>query len=67
MLVTENGAREKECRAGAPFGITGIPNNEIYIQPAYCCGSDCMQWRWQIRDGEEPVWGYCGLAGKPEE
>jgi len=42
-----------------------------------CIGSACMAWRWKARFGTDPVnpencaqlepmYGYCGLAGRPE-
>lgn len=38
----------------------------------YCIGSRCMAWRWsntdpEFREVDEPLTGYCGLAGSPKE
>jgi hypothetical protein len=43
-------------------GGSGIPVD------AYCIGSDCMMWRWQQQQANEPFRpvGWCGLASRPE-
>ncbi len=72
MSVTEDEAMEQQCIGPRNCGrviYTGSldPNNF----PRLCVGSRCkMGWRWDPRavewtvDGEIPLRGYCGLAGK---
>ncbi len=72
MLLTEEEARTKECRAGGYFRFVAIEDGPW----PRCSASDCMAWRWV--DPTDPIapdepareryqYGYCGLGGKPEE
>jgi len=62
--MTEDEAKKKWC----PWVYLATTHN------INCCASDCMMWRWKEEKGrfvaegiveEIPIYGYCGLAGKP--
>jgi hypothetical protein len=40
MMLTEDQARTKQCRAAA------YSNKDGHLVPAKCIASDCMAWRW---------------------
>ena len=64
--MTEDEARQKWCPMVGDPDVTRpakhgtVPN---------CIASDCMMWRnegvYGDDDNNDPVHGYCGLAGKP--
>ena len=75
-MLTENEAKTKWCpliRVAADEDCNrNMPGTE-------CIASDCMAWRWSNRNKghtgesdqygmpiEVPVFGWCGLAGRPE-
>lgn len=58
MVVTEEEAALKQCRATAAF----IDNADAINYPM-CVASKCMAWR--IDETRSDGAGYCGLAGKP--
>lgn len=57
MLVTEEEARDKYCCQQLDNAEPG---------ESYCLGSQCMAWRWVDLTEKQVLYGYCGLAGKPE-
>ena len=77
MLLTEEEAKTKECRAG---GVVQPMPPAAPAQFFNCVASGCAQWRWRRRQEITPspsghgasvkeltpTHGYCGLAGKPE-
>jgi len=78
MLLTEDEARKKECRAGGfLLGLAPILSREVGMEDQNgiswprCSASDCMtgwRWGWKPKDCPPEKWrGYCGLAGKVEE
>ena len=79
--MTEDEARQKWCpmvRYVASYKGTPTPplnraagGNDVMLNPTncQCIASDCMMWRWVAEDNARDVsyWGYCGLAGRPND
>lgn len=73
-MWTEKDAREKWCPMARYASDSGFVANRWenfacnkvgkYIpNPCLCVGYDCMAWR---ECDDNPDFGYCGLAGKPQ-
>jgi hypothetical protein len=69
--MTEEEAKTKWCPfARLTFSTEGFAAGNRFDDCAWaekralCIGSDCMAWRWSVKDypGEG---GFCGLAGTP--
>lgn len=75
MILTEEAAKEKQCRAlhaaMIPAQAARIAGSPMQMNYGYgnCYASKCMAWRWlDPENGNEPGpnrEGYCGLAGVP--
>lgn len=81
MLLNEEEAMEKECRAGgympptAPFSASGSAFSGSAGGFPRCIASGCMAWRWEqlaeyaggaYAGARNGTRGYCGMAGKVE-
>jgi hypothetical protein len=72
--MTEDEAKTKIC-----CGPPQVAAQMMRARPAYCAGSACMAWRWNVEKGYQQMaadWtpadttktaphGFCGLAGRP--
>ena len=64
MLTTQEKAHSMICPVrslqGSSFG--GGVTASATVVDMMCAGSRCMAWRW-----DDDVYGYCGLAGIPQD
>jgi hypothetical protein len=64
--MTEDEAKKKWCPMTRNIQVMGMNRNTIDYSDykSNCLASECMMWRWVIKEGYPNGRGYCGLGGK---